>query len=330
MMNGLYDVDIVAEKIASGALLSLAGSEKALAKLPAGRWIGGSIPYFMAEAGGCRDDDKVFATEIADDANTVEIKRYTSESLREVYNDAPENGFSLIIIPAGSKAHSSFALEASDYPGFTTKPLVGWIAGVAVEDIGSAQPVLYDGTCREAISDGAVVMHVGLPAHKYAEISILNSFAQGGGDVIRFLEDGFSASKAIVNGETCSFVDYLNAHKFDARFPLVADYGGAMINTSFQKVDADSGEVTFYAPVFRGIDYRVAAAPHLDYVADFDEQIQQIDSANMLWSCNCILNYLYAGLEGKRTGSAVGPMTFGEIAYQLVNQTMVYLSVFEH
>ena len=45
------------------------------------------------------------------------------------------------------------------------------------------------------------------------------------------------------------------------------------------------------------------------------------------FSCNCILNYLYAGLEGKRTGSITGPITFGEIAHQLLNQTIVQLYI---
>jgi hypothetical protein len=32
-------------------------------------------------------------------------------------------------------------------------------------------------------------------------------------------------------------------------------------------------------------------------------------------------------LEGQRTANITGPFTFGEIAYQLLNQTLVYLSV---
>lgn len=35
---------------------------------------------------------------------------------------------------------------------------------------------------------------------------------------------------------------------------------------------------------------------------------------------------MYAHLEGKKTGAIKGPMTFGEIAYILLNQTMVYLT----
>lgn len=45
------------------------------------------------------------------------------------------------------------------------------------------------------------------------------------------------------------------------------------------------------------------------------------------FSCNCILNYVYAGLEGKRTGTILGPITFGEIAHQFLNQTIVRLYI---
>jgi len=48
------------------------------------------------------------------------------------------------------------------------------------------------------------------------------------------------------------------------------------------------------------------------------------------FSCNCILNYLYGELEGKHTGQVVGPMTFGEVAYQLLNQTMVQMTLEMH
>jgi hypothetical protein len=40
-----------------------------------------------------------------------------------------------------------------------------------------------------------------------------------------------------------------------------------------------------------------------------------------------VLNYLHGSLEGRRTGSLQGPMTFGEIAYQLLNQTLVQITV---
>jgi len=46
-----------------------------------------------------------------------------------------------------------------------------------------------------------------------------------------------------------------------------------------------------------------------------------------VFSCNCILNYLYADLAGDKALSITGPATFGEIAYVLLNQTLVYLEL---
>jgi hypothetical protein len=46
-----------------------------------------------------------------------------------------------------------------------------------------------------------------------------------------------------------------------------------------------------------------------------------------VFSCNCILNFLYGGFEGKRINNFNGPITFGEIAYQLINQTLVYVLI---
>jgi hypothetical protein len=84
--------------------------------------------------------------------------------------------------------------------------------------------------------------------------------------------------------------------------------------------------VTCYAPVFPGVDYRLAR-PVSDYAAAF-QAAEPAESAAAVFACNCILNYLSGALEGKRVGIA-GPITFGEIAYHLVNQTLVYLAVEE-
>lgn len=46
-----------------------------------------------------------------------------------------------------------------------------------------------------------------------------------------------------------------------------------------------------------------------------------------VFACNCILNFLYSELEGKSTGAITGPITFGEIADQLMNQTLVYVQL---
>ncbi|EKO38112.1 MAG: hypothetical protein B193_3196, partial [Solidesulfovibrio magneticus str. Maddingley MBC34] len=103
------------------------------------------------------------------------------------------------------------------------------------------------------------------------------------------------------------------------------------VNISFQDVDEVEGLVKFYAPVFSGIRYK-HAKPVVDYVKEFNDRLCKecsIESARVAFSCNCILNYLYSELEGKKTDPFTGPITFGEIAYQLLNQTLVYLEIMD-
>ena len=60
----MYDVIEVKAKIAHGGKLLLAGDESLLRSLPAGNWIGGSIPYFMTEEGGLTTRHKIYVTEL--------------------------------------------------------------------------------------------------------------------------------------------------------------------------------------------------------------------------------------------------------------------------
>ena len=326
MRNTLYTVQEVTEKINAGKALLLAGDEKVLAQLPKGKWIAGTIPYFMADQGGVIDSDKIFVNELPDFVTEVSLKKYDEETIKEVYNDGLENGFSVVIIPATSKVHLSFALQAPMYENFASKPLIGWISGVHLNDLGKISPAVVFGETKEVFTDKALVLHAQLPKTKYAEISIINIIEQGKGDVIMFPEDSFSAKDAIVNGQTVNFSDYVTNNELDVRLPLVADYSGAMINVSFQGNDDINKVVNFYAPVFKGVEYRQAATVD-DYVTTFKTNMPSSEIADISFSCNCILNFLYGELEGKNTGGITGPITFGEIAYQLLNQTMASLYI---
>jgi hypothetical protein len=64
-----------------------------------------------------------------------------------------------------------------------------------------------------------------------------------------------------------------------------------------------------------------------DFVAEFTAQLPKDLSHRIAFSCNCILNFLHSNLEGKKTGDIACPITFGELAYQLLNQTFVYVTV---
>lgn len=322
----LFTIEEITTKINAGTHLLLAGDEQILKQLPSGNWIGGTIPYFMSENGGLSTKNRIYVTEIPDYALDVQYQTYNEQTISKIYTNIPENGFSVIIIPAFSQTHLSFAVNAPSYENFAVHPLIGWISGLDLNDLENAKPKVFNGKTKEIMENNAVVMHITLPSSKYAEIGILNIFKQGKGDNIVFLEDGFSAKEAYINAVKKNFQEYILENNINIQLPLVANYYGAMINISIQNIDKKNKKVDFYAPVFKGVEYRQAENVG-DYVGQFLNHIPSIDTSKIAFSCNCILNYMYSKLEGKKTAGITGPMTFGEVAYQLLNQTMVYISI---
>ncbi len=326
MQQELISLNEVEKQLAAGKTLLIAGDENLLKQLPKGQWIGGTIPYFMSpEKGGLVSHDKIFVTDISAVTKSISLKAYDPNTLGTVYTDAGDGGFSFIIIPALSEAHVAFALNAPNYKDFGSQPLIGWISGVHLDDLGKITPKVFNGKTGEVYEDKAIVMHVDLIPGKVVDVGIINSFEQGDGDNLTFASDGFSCTDVMVNGVKENFADYIIKSDLDTKLPLVADYYGALVNTSFQSVDP-GGEVHFYAPVFTGVRYRHAKAIE-NYATEFTKQLKENNVAGqtITFSCNCILNYLYSELDGKKTDPFVGPITFGEIAYQLLNQTLVYL-----
>jgi hypothetical protein len=321
----LLKTDEVKVLIGKGKTLFLAGDEALLGQVPKGRWIGGTIPYFMSESGGIETEDKIFVTEAPDCAEDITINFYDEKQLENIPADAPENGFSFIIIPAGSNVHVSYAQNAPNYKNIFMKQIIGWISGVNLANLGKATAKVFNGLTGEKSDAKACVMHLRLPPDRIAEINIINLFKQGDGDLIQFDTEGFSIRDGIINGKQQNFADYILSHNIDTRLPLVANYCGAMVNVSIQEVNKEKKVVNLYAPVFKNVDYKIAF-PVKNYESEFLKLLPK-EGVSPSFSCNCILNYLYSELKGKKTGNLIGPITFGEIAYQLLNQTLVYLEV---
>lgn len=326
MISGIFNLDEVKSLIAAGKSLLIAADESLLDQLPNGKWIAGSTPYFVAESGGIETSSHLFVSELPSFVTNVEITEYTVDSISQIYNNTPQNGFTAVIIPASSQIHTSFALNAPQYENFALNPLIGWIAGVRLSDIGTIFPTVYWGAATKKSTNTAVAMHVSLPNSHLAELNIINIFKQGSGDIITFPISGFETSKAMVNGKSVDFAQYINQNQLDTRLPLVADYAGAEINISFQSVSKEQNMVKFYAPIFNDVEYKLAA-PINNYAQTFAEMVKTLDNNDVYFSCNCILNYVYGELNGKKTGNFIGPITFGEIAYQLLNQTLCYLTI---
>jgi hypothetical protein len=327
-VNQLLTIDAAAALIRQGTPLALAGSEIALDRLPAGNWIGGTTPYFMLDDGGTVvDDGHVFVTGLALPGACVTIAAYGPDELAGIARNGPDNGFALTIIPAGGRAHAEFAAHAADYPDALLKPTVGWISGVHLSDLGRVTPKVYDGRAVRKLDDQAVVAYVSLPGDALVSVDIANLFRPDGTDVLRFDKTSFHVKRCTVNGEPVDFAQYLRKRGVDhGQLPLVGDFAGAHINVSLQNIDEANGVVNLYAPVFPGVDYHFATPVH-DYAASFRSLLAGVDKGGVVMGCNCILNFLFGQLEGRSIGGVAGPITFGEIAYQLLNQTQVLVSV---
>jgi hypothetical protein len=323
--NSLCTLEETDALIKAGKVLLIAGEEELLERLSPGSWIGGTAVNFIDADGGVTNREQVFVTDLSPYVDEAKVRRYDVASLPTLANDYCDGGFSVLIVPGMSEAHSAFARDVQSYPGVFNAPLIGWVSAVHLSEIGAKTPKAFAGS-GDAVFD-AVALHVRLKPEFAASIDIINLFAQGDGDVIEFEQDGFVTTDTCrVNGQRKRLSAYIAEKNIDTRLPLVADFFGAMINVSVQSVDDAKGAVTFYAPVFKGVSYRFAA-PVPDYTAAFDAFVTTSKAEIPAFSCNCILNYEYANLEGKKTGEFTGPITFGEIAYMLLNQTLVRLDI---
>lgn len=317
----------VESMISRGDYLVIAGDESVLESLPSGNWIAGTIPYFMTDEGGKVDQEKLYVNVIEglSSNNMPRLTLYDTNTISRVAQEAPEHGFTILILPANSDVHLNYAQNAPDFPKMYFAPIIGWISGMHLDNMGTQSAKVGFGPAGGMLSESqAAAMHITLPEDQVAEIKTVNLFEQGEGDAIAFSQSGFVVSDCKAGDADWKLSDYVREKGIDTRLPLVANYSGMMVNVNIQEVCDDS--VKLYAPVFADVEYRFAK-PVEDYVTQFNEQISSSNGSKVAFSCNCILNFLYSELEGKKTGKFTGPITFGEVAYQLLNQTMVYLTL---
>lgn len=321
----MYSPEEVSNMIKQGKTLLLAGAKKVLKNLPKGNWIGGTNVYFMAENGGMQSDELILVSEIPSDVVEFSFKYYDLSTVKNVYKEGYENGFSIIIMPVFTKIHVDFAKASPQYEGFAMKPLAGWVSGTDLDKSGETAKVFL-GTEQSVSEDLAVVAHFKLPKEKFAEITIINIWSPGNGDEIEFLEAGFEVKDVKINGKITNFVDYLINNKIDTNLPIVADYNGVMMNISFKEVNLEKKTASFFSTTFKNVVYKFGSVEG-DYIDEVMKHAPKDIETNYVFSCNCLANYVGHNLVGKKTGSITGPATFGEIAYQLLNRTMVNLEI---
>ena len=316
----LKTVAETADLINRQKLLHISGSRSLLRKLPCGNWIGGSTEYFMGKTGGQVNDQRLDVRELNFD--TYKFALYDVGHLTDITKDAYSNGFSIAIMPFDSDVHIEFAKNASNYEDIFLKNIVGWISGCTVKGI---DPMVIDGRTGDVFDDKAVVLHVSLPEEKTVSIGIVNIFTpEENSPVIEFTEDSFHITTCLIDGKEDVLADYLLKNKINTKLPLIGDYSGTGINIGIKSVG--NGVVEAFAPVFKGIEYRTAKNIG-NYAEAFREHINSIGNLESEFACICFLNFLHGELEGEDLGGFYGPITLGEIAYQFVNQSLVYMQI---
>lgn len=310
--------------IEEGRILHIAAEEHLLQQLPKGNWIGGTTPYFITGEGGTLCKDKLLVDEI-DYAVEHKTKVYDAGNIFDVSKDAYENGLTCLIIPFASDVAVHYSKEAPNSEALLLTPVIGWISGFDLSTGGKAK--VFDGVHGISYADKAVALHISLPEDKFASIGIVNIFeTDENAPKIEFSNSSLSVRNCRVDGKEVLFADYITENKIDTQLPLISDYNSVLINVSVKTVSQENKSVDFYAPVFSGKTYSFAK-PVSDYAASFGKYLKALENSNPVFSCNCILNYLYGKLENKSTPPFEGPVTFGEIAFLLLNQTLVYVEV---
>ena len=99
---------------------------------------------------------------------------------------------------------------------------------------------------------------------------------------------------------------------------------GALINRDIKEINNDKKEVTFFSPVYAGDHYYLTEIID-NYKELFNERLLEIKK-NPVYTSICVSYYLLGNLEDKKI-NIEGAFAFGEIAFQLLNKTLVFLEI---
>jgi hypothetical protein len=325
----LCNLEETKKLIGKGLTLAISGNPELLDELPRGNWIGGVTPYLMTESGGMDARDLLIVTPMPEEAKLVSIQRYGVGGLHYLPMDAPEDGFTIVIVPSSSLVHQAYAKAIPAYTEGLNKAIIGWIAGVLQAHFAS-RPKVYFGPIAHAIEDEAVAMHFSLPRSRRAEIKVVNLYESEGteteaADEVSFLSEGFSVTHAAVNGKQVVFAKYLCEHRLDKMTPLLATYHGTRLSVDVKSCDIVSGHVVFFAPVFKDVTYRFSK-PVKGFASRLKQEIEA-DARPKVFECICIRNYERLDMGKLPLGKFEGPVTYGEIAHYLTNLSIAQLII---
>ena len=330
VQHGLDDEAGIARRIEAGHVLLLAGAEASLARLPAGRWVGGTAAQALTPQGGVTLGTDIAYTDLTAIALNATAHRLNSETLRGIGAQAPYNGFTVLILPGLSALLGQAAGELGGYEGLYNAPLIGWVSAVALDEIGRLTPKTFAGG-PEPAHERAAVLYVTLPAHLFAQLHIVNLFSPGKGAAIEFPAPALAYAYAsqgdcLIGGKPGNLARHMAAQAINSRLPLIANSDGAVANLAIHGCDPENGVVEFIAPALPGLTYHFAERVG-DYTAAFTNAAAKLGINSAAVASVCALAYQHANLAAAPLGLFHGPVGFGQIAYTPLTQTLACLSL---
>jgi len=327
MERKLYTKNEVIKFILSGNRMVLTADESVLNQLPEGNWIGGTTPYFMDTNKGTFTKELIFVDDFTEITTNFKIETLTKENIKTISKNSFRNGFTVVILPFETEVYYEFSLNSLTYDNIFQNPLVGFVAGFDFNDLGKVKAKVFDGITKKQYEDMAVVMHIELPDNKIARTEILNlDTIKANSEQIIFPKTSFSQSQCTINGKAANIAEFLTSiqYKEKAPRPLIANTNGALINRDIKEINNDKKEVTFFSPVYAGDHYYLTEIID-NYKELFNERLLEIKK-NPVYTSICVSYYLLGNLEDKKI-NIEGAFAFGEIAFQLLNKTLVFLEI---
>lgn len=326
MKKQLFSIDETNQLINSGRKLIITADEILLDKLDKGDWIGGTIPYFMTDAGGEKSKDRLFVDDLTDIGTDFKFLEYDAQSIDSITTNNFENGFVILILPFGSEIQKNFSLNCLNYTDLLKNPLLGYVAGFDLNDNNNPTSYVYYGKNRGKSGIKGAAIHVALPENEVARVEIINpNSIDDNSPVFTFPVTSFEQSDCKIDGIDGNIADYLISIGHPTMgIPLISSTNGTLINRDIQLIDKENRKVNFFSPVYSDEKYKLAKKSE-DFTSLFKNKLQ-IDKNEAVYSCLCLSFYLLGNLENKSI-NINGAFTFGEIAYQLLNQTAVFLLI---
>ncbi len=326
MKNGLYTKDQVIEFIKQGRIMHLCGNEDTLKGLPKGNWVAGMSPYFMDGVGKICND-KIYVDDFSFIAEECEVATFDKTDIAEIASrNKYGNGFIFIVLPINSEVYFTFANHSLEYEHIYDNPVVGYVSAVRLEEYGKKQPKVAIGSDGILHDAKAAVMYVKVANRLRVRAEIMNfdtiDYASA---PLKFPKPGFDQCDCLINGEPGKIGKHLERIKQETgHYPqLITSQNGALVNRDIKYVNAETGEASFFAPIYTEDTYH-CVKPNNDYLATFNRRLGRKTDVIACVSCT---SYFMQGDFEYRHIDFNGVYTFGEIAYQLLNKTIVTLEV---